>query len=84
MTEFIKASEITSSFFSEMLNVKNIDDFNKLIDTNKSNKNIIEKGGNKKKHKKKVKKKRNKKNKKKKQLFEMSIKELKEYVKNKK
>ena len=45
MTEFIKASEITSSFFSQMLNVKNINDFNKLIENNKSNKNIIEKGG---------------------------------------
>ena len=44
MTEFIKASEITSSFFSEMLNVKNINDFNNLI-KNKSNKNIIKKGG---------------------------------------
>jgi hypothetical protein len=45
MTEFINTSEITSSFFSKMLNVKNINDFNKLINSNKSKKNIIEKGG---------------------------------------
>ena len=44
MTEFIKASEITSSFFSDMLNVKNIGQFKELI-KNKSNKNIIKKGG---------------------------------------
>ena len=56
----------------------------KKVKKKRRNKTKIKKGGNKKKHKKKVKKKRNKKNKKKKQLFEMSIKELKEYVKNKK
>ena len=56
----------------------------KKVKKKRRNKTKIKKGGNKKKHKKKIKKKRNKKNKKKKQLFEMSIKELKEYVKNKK
>lgn len=52
----------------------------KKVKKKRRNKTKIKKGGNKKKHKKR----RNKKNKKKKQLFEMSIKELKEYVKNKK